>query len=258
MSLSPSGWHIRYTQQARWTQELRQYLYSRAGLTNSHRVLDVGCGTGVLLAELEDMSESSIYGLDIDKQYLSLANQSAPQASLVQGDGHQLPFAAQTFDIVLCHFVLLWVTDPIKVISHMARVTRSGGAVLALAEPDYGGRIDHPAELALLGKWQAEALERQGAEVEMGRQLARIFIQAGLESVEMGVLGGQWTGAPSREEWETEWTVLIDDLNQTSGGWQTPEARKKLHQLKALDAAAWQRGERVLFVPTFYAWGRVP
>lgn len=258
MSFSPIEWHTRYTLQARWTQELRQYLYARAGLTNTHRILDVGCGTGVLLAELEAESEASVVGLDIDKQYLSLAGRNAPRARLVQGDGHQLPFPTKSFDIALCHFVLLWVDDPLKVITDMAKVTVSGGAVLALAEPDYGGRIDHPAELALLGRWQTEALEKQGAEVEMGRKLAGIFVQAGLESVETGVLGGQWTGAPSVEEWDSEWAVLNADLSQTPGAWQTPEGPDKLNKLKALDAAAWQRGDRVLFVPTFYAWGRVP
>jgi hypothetical protein len=29
-------------------------------------------------------------------------------------------------------------------------------------------------------------------------------------------------------------------------------------RLQKLDKLAWERGERVLFVPTFYAWGRVP
>ena len=32
----------------------------------------------------------------------------------------------------------------------------------------------------------------------------------------------------------------------------------QLRELKNLDTQAYQRGERVLFVPTFYAWGRVP
>ncbi len=41
----------------------------------------------------------------------------------------------------------------------MVRVTRPHGFVLALAEPDYGGRIDYPSELSTIGNWQIEAAE---------------------------------------------------------------------------------------------------
>jgi len=75
----------------------------------------------------------------------------------------------------------------------MARITRPGGAVLALAEPDYGGRIDYPIKLAQMGKWQIESLRLQGADPLMGRKLATIFNSAGFDSVETGVLGGQWS-----------------------------------------------------------------
>ncbi|PIV25986.1 MAG: SAM-dependent methyltransferase, partial [Anaerolineae bacterium CG03_land_8_20_14_0_80_58_20] len=38
--------HERYTQQARWTRDLRAYLFDKAGLRDARRVLEVGCGTG--------------------------------------------------------------------------------------------------------------------------------------------------------------------------------------------------------------------
>jgi cyclopropane fatty-acyl-phospholipid synthase-like methyltransferase len=43
-------WHARYLQQARWTRPLREYLYGKAGVDSARRVLEVGCGTGALLA----------------------------------------------------------------------------------------------------------------------------------------------------------------------------------------------------------------
>ncbi len=134
----------------------------------------------------------------------------------------------------------------------MARVTRPSGAVLALAEPDYGGRVDFPEELGQLGVWQMESLRTQGADPLMGRKLARVFRQAGLYSVETGALGGQWSGAPDWEAWESEWSVLESDLKNK------PSLSEKLGFLKRLDKSAYEKGERVLFVPTFYAWGRVP
>jgi hypothetical protein len=122
--------------------------------------------------------------------------------------------------------------------------------VLALAEPDYGGRIDYPPELAELGRLQVASLRQQGAEPELGRRLIGLFTNLGLESVEVGVLGAQWSGAISATEWESEWAVLRSDLGDS-----LPPSQ--LERLSQLDALAWQSGVRVLFVPTFYAWGKV-
>jgi SAM-dependent methyltransferase len=197
-----------------------------------------------------------IYGLDLNPEFLKLAMRISPGAWFCLGDAHALPFASRMFDLALCHFLLLWVANPLQVIHEMARVTAPGGAVLALAEPDYSGRIDYPDRLSILGKWQQQALVRQGADPEIGRRLGEIFLRAGLESVEVGVLGGQWAGKPAGNELESEWKVLESDLAHL---WDRNSADffRELERLKTADLAAWDSGERVLFVPTFYAWGRV-
>jgi hypothetical protein len=152
-------------------------------------------------------------------------------------------------------------------------VTAPGGVVLALAEPDYGARIDYPPELARLGFWQREALRVQGADPDMGRKLKAIFSQAGLEDVEAGVLGGQWTGTPSEQAIESEWEVLEADLKDTPidllvggklpGGPLEEEQREEflemeLGRLWRVEQQAYEQGSRILYVPTFYAWGRSP
>ena len=129
------------------------------------------------------------------------------------------------------------------------RALRTYAEMLALAEPDYGGRIDYPEELSKIGAWQTAALQRQGADPFMGRRLATLLVGAGLQDVEVGVLGGRWTDPPSSAELALEWKVLQEDLLTS------PEAGQ-LPGLRALDEAAWDRRERVLYVPTFYALGR--
>ncbi len=251
MTLTPHDLHQRFTQQAQWTKDLRAYLYQRAGMENAHRVLEVGCGTGAILSDLPDKVTHQA-GLDIDRAHLSVAMRIFTGASLIQGDGHWLPYPDHCFNITLCHFLLLWVKNPDQVLREMVRVTLPGGAVLVIAEPDYGGRIDYPEELGQLGAWQTESLREQGADPLMGRKLAGMFQGAGLESVETGALGGQWAGPPDWEAWESEWAVLEADLSKK------PSFLEKPGFYKSLDRSAYVKGERVLFIPTFYAWGLVP
>jgi len=257
MTLSPTDWHARFSQQARWTQDLRNYLYTRAGLSTAKRVLDVGCGTGALLPELISGRQSSVIGLDISHNSLSYAQSANSVACLLCGDAHNLPFVDRSFDITLCHFLLLWVSNPIRVLEEMVRLTKPGGVVLAIAEPDYGGRIDYPPELERLGILQELSLRQQGADTRLGRRLAAMFTQVGLNSIEFGVLGGQWRNSQTHVDWQTEWDLLISDLESISRKEIYLPTQEELDELAIIDRQASLRGERVLFVPTFYAWGKV-
>jgi ubiquinone/menaquinone biosynthesis C-methylase UbiE len=191
------------------------------------------------------------FGLDINPFYLSFTALTQPDARLILGDAHDLPLAGAYIDVCLCHFFLLWVTDPARVLQEMCRITRPGGVVMALAEPDYGSRIDYPQELSILGEWQRESLLRQGADPLFGRKIRSIFSRSGLVDVEAGVMGGEWIMS-SMSEHESEWAVLRSDLAND------PDKSRKLDDLIDIDAVAWERGDRILYVPTFYAWGRVP
>jgi ubiquinone/menaquinone biosynthesis C-methylase UbiE len=236
------NWHSRYLQQAAWTRDLRTYLFEQAGLKTARRVLEVGCGTGAILREL---SAPTLHGLDLEAGSLAECKIHAPAASLTLGDGHCLPYPDQSFDIVYCHFLLLWVKNPLQVLCEMARVGRS---VLALAEPDYSQRVDEPSALKPLGEWQTEALRQQGANPSFGAALAETFYQAGIKLIETGPIQGQ-TVMNSAEDWETEWAVIESDLAGFVPG-------VEIQKMKKLDEAARRNGERTLYVPTFFAWGK--
>jgi SAM-dependent methyltransferase len=251
-------WHTRYVQQARWTAELRNYLFQRAGISKARRLLEVGCGTGAILVNLissltlPDRKSRKpgieIHGLDINPTYLFQAARHAPTVRFATGDAHCLPYASNAFDTVFCHFLLLWVTDPAQALAEMVRVARPGGCILALAEPDYGGRIDYPESLVGSGALQESALRKLGVDTRLGRRLRALFHQAGLSKIEAGVIGGQWQDSPSEMESEQEWQTLESDLDGMLSA-------DELDKLKRLEDESRNRGERILFVPTFYTWG---
>lgn len=243
----PVDWHARYTQQAGWTAQTRKYLYQKAGLNAASRVLEPGCGTGAILA---DCPAGKLHGIDWDFPNLQICRRTTPHAALACADALSLPYPSSFFDACISHFFLLWV-DADRALAEMRRVTHPGGVIIALAEPDYGGRIDCPSELAELGQLQGLALKNQGADPLTGRKLAGLFVHAGLEQVTNGVMGGEWGPAALDDGWEQEWAALEFDL----AGEISVE---KLVELRRIDAAAWTHGERILFVPTFYAIGTVP
>jgi SAM-dependent methyltransferase len=244
-------WHARFLRQARWTQPARRYLVKTAHLGPQSRVLEVGCGTGAITSWLVETAGSSVVGLDLNFQHLSLARRRDRQTVFCCGNALWLPFSGSVFDAVVCHFFLLWIHEPEKALSEMVRAAAPGGCVIAFAEPDYGGRIDTPRELVELGRLQAAGLRKQGAAPERGRELAGLFTQAGLSRVETGVMGGTWVERPSQQEIDSEWAVLESDLHGI-----LPD--QELAHYRQVNQAAWQAGNRVLFVPTFYAIGTKP
>jgi ubiquinone/menaquinone biosynthesis C-methylase UbiE len=241
------NWHTRYTQQAKWTRDLRAYLFDKAGLHEARHVLEVGCGTGAVLRET--VTPASLHGLDLDPDALAECRIHAPTALLTHADALSLPYSSDSFDTVYCHFLLLWVKDPLQALVEMKRVTKTGGHIIAFAEPDYAKRIDQPAELVQLGIWQTKSLKQQGADPGLGAQLAELFFQAGIRILETGTIQTV-ENEPLLEEWEIEWAVIESDL---AGKVSDADIQK----MKTLDLQARVRGERVMYVPTHFAWGQV-
>jgi len=250
MIASSQEWHQRFIRQAAWTRTLRHYLFQRANLNQAKRILEIGCGTGAVLSEVSPGS-ALLYGIDINRQHLDLCALNAPGSTLLQGDAFRLPFPPGSFDLIYSHFLFLWLPRPLEALIEMRRIARPGAMILCTAEPDYGGRIDYPQELVHLGIWQTEALRRQGANPNTGRLLSEIFNQAGLIDIQTGVMGGEWQEVISPDDFESEWATLNRDLP----GLIKPA---QLAEYKKIDRQAWDSGSRVLFVPTFFASGRVP
>lgn len=242
-------WRKRYQFQASWTEAIRRSLLGQINMQPSARILEVGCGPGVILTGDLPVAPEFRHGIDLDFQALQQAHASLPASRWICGDGLRLPFADYSFSVSFCHYFLLWV-NPLAALAEMRRVTQPGGWVFAFAEPDYQARIDYPALLANLGKLQTQALVDQGIDPGIGRRLGELFAQSQIRVAATGMLGSMWTLPVESASFENEWEILSSDLQENL-------TRQELDDLKHIDRQSREDGSRVLLVPTFFAAGQV-
>lgn len=95
--------------------------------------LDAGCGAGELTAAL------AARGLEVDavdaapRMVARVAERGLPRVRATMALADQLPFPAESFDVVVALGLLPWVEDPAAVVAELARVLRPGGhAVLTV------------------------------------------------------------------------------------------------------------------------------
>lgn len=103
-------------------------LLERIRKPGASRTLDVGCGTGVTLANLRDGGIDAV-GCDYSAQGLSFCQRRGLD-QLVRADATRLPLAGDSFDLVLALDVVEHLDDDAGCVREMARVCRPGGHVL--------------------------------------------------------------------------------------------------------------------------------
>ena len=107
-----------------------------ANPTPGERVLDVGCGTGIVARQVASRlaGSATVTGFDLNLNMLAVAKAAAEREGLQiewrEGNAEQLPFLDSSFDLVLCQFALMFVGNKAAALVEMRRVIRENGRVL--------------------------------------------------------------------------------------------------------------------------------
>ena len=99
----------------------------RSHLTPESRILDLGCGRGGVV-ELFWRDVRFAAGLDPDSP--SLTQHRSPGMPVLRGVGERLPFAAGSFDLIVCQAAFKNFMHPASALDEMHRVLRSGGTAV--------------------------------------------------------------------------------------------------------------------------------
>lgn len=223
-------------QQAAWLAPARARLLRRVRIAQARRVLDLGCGPGAVTGELVRRAGGTVVALERSLEALK-GQPDDPRmfagAWRVCGDALHLPFADAAFDLVFSQFTLLWL-DARPAVAEVYRVLAPGGTLVAL-EPDYGGLIEHPPQIATRDLWRA-ALDRAGADPAIGRRLPGLLTAAGF-AVRVDLLDQLAPASPAR----------FDFLRSLP---LTPEEQGRLAEIQAADGAVGD-SDRVVHLPVF-------
>lgn len=154
------------------------------------RVLDVGCGSGVVTREIARRvgSTGRAIGVDPSPGLLAVARELARGAGLgdrlefYEGTAHQLPFADGAFDALVCVTVLAHVPSGEAAIPELVRVVRPGGRIGVFDLDTDMTTFTHP-DRELTRRIVAAASDATAVNGWLSRQLPALFRRAGVVDV---------------------------------------------------------------------------
>ena len=100
-------------------------------IDKNSRVLDLGCGPGVLTDALSKVA-GEIEGVDFAEQMIAVAQRSFPHLKLQVANGEQLPYDDSTFDVIVCNYTAHHFARPEVVFGEILRVLKLGGSVVII------------------------------------------------------------------------------------------------------------------------------
>lgn len=206
---------------------VRPHLLS-TGLQPGMRVLDAGCGPGVVTSILAELvgPTGKVTGVDLHAPRLAEARATCaalPQCHFLQADIRAMDLPGDTFDYVWCQYVLEYLPDPERALAEFLRVAKPGGRVV-VADVDGLGHLNWPCppELEEGMRTFHRAVKDAGVDLHIGRKLFHLFRQAGLQEVRVH-LAPLWMVAGAADarllsDWRQRFETLEPALAPAYGG----------------------------------------
>jgi ubiquinone/menaquinone biosynthesis C-methylase UbiE len=159
-------------------------------ISPGERVLDIGCGSGVVTRAIGKRVSpgGAVVGLDPSSELLDVARAHAAEAGLgglvdfQTGDCRNLAFPEASFDVVVAATVLTHVPEAGKALPEMVRVARAGGRVGVFDFDGDGLLIAHP-DRAITRRIVASHCDNGAVNGWLMRELPSIFSELGLKDV---------------------------------------------------------------------------
>ena len=200
-----------------WDSEFSGFLQETLRPRPGNRILDVGCGEGTAEMSLGRLRVSQLVLFAIDRNLSASpapprkAGRTTIACSLPEPTSRACPSRAGAFDATFCVAVLQHVNDVPRAVRELARVTRTGGRVLAV-EPDNAARYCYSSSpagaraFAQAQRFFGAVREARGDSTEpaVGPRVSAIFATCGIEpvSVQLFPVSVTHIGRPPATLWQ--------------------------------------------------------
>lgn len=193
----------------RYSAPLAEQFVDLARVGPGDRVLDVGCGPGMLTAPLiERCGADHVAAVDPSAPFVTAVRDRFPGVAVQEGKAEALPYDDGRFDAALAQLVVHFMDDPVAGLGEMGRVCRPGGLVAASVW-DFGGGTA-PLSVFWTAARQLDSSAPGEADLAGTREghLVELATAAGLADVRGGSLTVRLPFA-SYDEW---WAPYLDGV----------------------------------------------
>ena len=208
---------LKYLRERWWNESFTDFLVETLRPRAGNRILDVGCGEGTAQIHLGrlHLSQIRLVGVDLMIERVMVAQHETrahnQRVGFASADACHLPFRDDAFDSTFCVAVLQHIGDVDAAVRELARVTASGGRVVAV-EPDNHARYSYSSSPAgrrafeMAARFFATLAAARGDTTDpaVGPTLPTRFSKSGIEpiAVRLFPVSLAQLGAPPDDLWQ--------------------------------------------------------
>jgi ubiquinone/menaquinone biosynthesis C-methylase UbiE len=180
-----------------WQKRLSSFI----GSDKEQYILDVATGTGMIANMLGSYGYVNVTGSDISEGMMRIAighaREENTKAGFMYGNAMELPFAENTFDVIINSRLLWTLSEPENAIKEWQRVLKPGGKVIAINELE-----DEGIKCSSIENYQAETQVSEFPFANASReQILEVFGNAGFKNVSVNPMPGCHMVTSDRENW---------------------------------------------------------
>lgn len=178
------------------TKQLKELSYQFINLSESKRILDIGCGPGIDTVAMAKIAhaDTRIVGLDFEQSMLDTAIEATEEARLldkvnyVQASAAQMPFADESFDAVraerLFQVISPAIASPQTLFDEAYRVLKSGGTMV-LADTDWATASINFSDINLERRFVRFFSDECRPNGYAGREFLQLMNRAGMKDIQV-------------------------------------------------------------------------